>query len=318
MKKKVLLVGAGPMAVDYAKVLKALGADMIVVGRGESSSREFEEKIGQLAITGGLEKWLKENGELPERAIIAVSEQEVGTVAKLLLSKGVKHILAEKPGGLDPNDILSVRDAAKKAKASVFVAYNRRFYAAVKKAKEIITADGGVISFNFEFTEWSHVVKDLAKANGVKENWFLLNSTHVIDLAFYLGGKPKTLKAFTSGGLSWHPSASIYAGAGVSDKDALFSYQANWEAPGRWALEVLTKKSRLIFRPMEKLQIQKIGSVAIEEVPLDNALDLNFKPGLYKQTEAWLNGETAEMIDINGQAENLRYYDIINGREKNQ
>ena len=81
---------------------------------------------------------------------------------------------------------------------------------------------------------------------------------------------------------------------------------------------MLTKKSRLIFRPMEKLQIQKIGSVAIEEVPLDNALDLNFKPGLYKQTEAWLNGETAEMIDINGQAENLRYYDIINGREKNQ
>ena len=46
LKSDVLLVGAGNIAVDYAKVLKALNRDFIVVGRGEKSAENFEQKIG--------------------------------------------------------------------------------------------------------------------------------------------------------------------------------------------------------------------------------------------------------------------------------
>ena len=169
-----------------------------------------------------------------------------------LLQANVKRVLVEKPAGLNCDQIRKVADETKKQKAEVLVAYNRRFYASTLKAKEFLKEDGGVTSFNFEFTEWSHEIEKLKKAPGVKENWFLANSTHVVDLAFYLGGKPKEICCYTGGGLEWHPTASIFAGAGVSETGALFSYQANWESAGRWSLEILTKKHRLIFRPLEK------------------------------------------------------------------
>ena len=52
-------------------------------------------------------------------------------------------------------------------------------------------------------------------------------------------------------------------------KGAMFSYFADWEAPGRWGLEVLTRKRRLIFRPMEQLQVMPLGSVKIDSVELE-------------------------------------------------
>jgi predicted dehydrogenase len=313
--EKVLLIGAGPMAVEYAKVLKALNVNFEVVGRGKESASQFEKEICKPVVTGGIENYLLANKTIPYKAIVAVGEKRLGQVTLNLIQKEVKYILVEKPGGYDAREIEQVFDASHNYDSKVFVAYNRRFYASVIKAIEIIQNDGGVKSFNFEFTEWGHVIKDLKKEEGVKEQWFLHNSTHVIDLAFFLGGKPKEVSCYVAGGLSWHPSGSIFAGAGITENGALFSYQANWEAPGRWGVEVLTKKHRLIFRPMEKLQIQKIGSVAVEFVDIDDKLDVDFKPGLFKQTECFIRGQSDKLLTISEQVENLNNYNkILNGQ----
>jgi predicted dehydrogenase len=285
----LVLVGCGPMAVEYAKVLREFGITPTVVGRGEAGAAKFREQTGLDVAVGGVEAWAQSmRGRAPARAIVAPGERWVGVAANALLDAGVKGLLLEKPGGFDAPDIQDVHGAVTRAGAKAFVGYNRRFYASVDAARRIIEADGGVTSFNFEFTEWSHVIGPLAKEEGVKEQWFLSNSTHVIDLAFHLGGEPADWSAYTSGALAWHPQSSAFAGAGRSAKGALFSYQANWEAPGRFGLEVLTRQSRLVFRPLEKLQVQKIGSVAINPVEIDDALDQKFKPGLYKQVEAFL------------------------------
>ena len=42
----ILLVGAGYMAKEYAKVLLAQKKKFIVVGRGEESAKKFKEEIG--------------------------------------------------------------------------------------------------------------------------------------------------------------------------------------------------------------------------------------------------------------------------------
>jgi hypothetical protein len=133
----------------------------------------------------------------------------------------------------------------------------------------------------------------------------------VADLAFYLAGKPKQIATYTSGGNQWHPSASVFSGAGVSEHGALFSYSANWESAGRWSVEVLTAKHRLIFRPMEKLQITKKGSVAIEFVEIEDTLDIQFKPGLYKQTELFLNDEVQDFCTIQEQSQMAAIYSQI-------
>lgn len=310
---QVLLVGAGPMAVAYAKVLQAHGVAPVTVGRGSASAAAFREATGLAASEVGIEAWIAGGHPVPGRAIVAVGEKWLGSVARRLIDAGAKSLLVEKPGGLDGADIRAVAAAARERGAEVFVGYNRRFYASVGSAKRLIAEDGGVTSFHFEFTEWGHVVGPLEKEEGVKEQWFLANSTHVIDLAFHLGGAPAELSAYTAGGVDWHPAATVFAGAGRTAAGALFSYQANWQAPGRWGVEVLTRRRRFIFRPLEKLQVQNLGSVAIEPVAIDDALDQKFKPGLHAQVGAFLARDAAVLPTIAGQVAMLPWYERIRG-----
>jgi predicted dehydrogenase len=261
-------------------------------------------------FTGGIDEWLEKGKLVPRRAIIAVSSELLNKVTTSLIKRGVKEILVEKPGGLDFNNIRKVYKVANKSNSNVFVAYNRRFYSSVKRGLEIIKKDGGATSFIFEFTEWSHVIKDLKKDKKVKLNWLLQNSSHVIDLAFFMGGKPKTISTYTSGSLSWHPKASTFAGAGITVNDVLFSYVANWDAPGRWGLEIMTKKHRLIYRPLEKLQIQNLGSTEIKEAKIDNKDDILYKPGIYQQLRSFI-GNKRNLCTIDEQVGNLDIYKRI-------
>ena len=50
----ILLVGAGPMAQDYAKVLKALDKAYTVIGRSEASAQEFYDATGKAVFTAKL------------------------------------------------------------------------------------------------------------------------------------------------------------------------------------------------------------------------------------------------------------------------
>ncbi|OFX23721.1 MAG: myo-inositol 2-dehydrogenase [Bacteroidetes bacterium GWA2_31_9b] len=303
----ILLIGSGPMAVEYAKVLIALKTPFITIGRGEQSASMYKEKTGCEVITGGLLAYLNTKPLFPSFCIIATGVESLTETTKELLRVGVKNILCEKPGGLFRQELEDVCQLAQEKNATLLIAYNRRFYSSVYKAQEIIEQDGGVISFNFEFTEWAHLIEPLEKGAFVKERLFLSNSSHVADLAFYLGGKPKKLSCFTAGGLSWHPSASMFTGAGVSDRGALFSYNANWNAPGRWAVEILTANHRLYLKPMEKLQIQKKGSVVVEDVQIDNKLDTDFKPGLYRMVNEFCQKNNSKFCTIE---EQLMVYDF--------
>ena len=309
--EEVLLIGAGPMAISHAQVLKGMNLKFIVVGRGEQSAKSFQEETKINVITGGIDKWLSENKKYPKYVIVAVTGTQLGKVTRTLIKHGIKNILLEKPGGLNNNDIKSVAENAKKSNANILLGYNRRFYASALKAKEIIEEDGGVNSYYFEFTEWPHTIVPLKKDPEVKKRWVLHNSTHVIDLAFYLGGEPKEMHSYSRGGFDWHPDGTIFTGTGVSKSGALFSYHSNWDAPGRWGVEILTQKHRLIFRPLERLQIQKLKSVAIEEVKIDDQLDIKFKPGLYRQLKAFLEGDTSNFINIYNHTARLAILDCI-------
>ncbi len=309
-KQSILLIGAGPMATEYAKVLKNLKKQFIVVGRSKTSAEEFEKNIGVKVITGGLDKYLEQKIEIPSVAIVAVSEEQLGGATIKLLKKGIKLILVEKPAGLDFKDVRKVYSLSKKLKAKIYVGYNRRFYVSVKKAQEIIKKDEGILSIYFDFTEASFRIAPLQKAPGVKENWFLQNSTHVVDLAFFLAGNPQKMSSFKSGSLSWHPKGSIFTGSGITEKNILFAYHANWDAPGRWSLEIMTKNSKLIFKPLEKLQVQDLGSFEVKDVHLDDKVDTEFKAGIHSEVESFL-GNKKDLCTIDEQVDNLKFYQQI-------
>ena len=298
--KNVWLIGTGLIGVEYSKVLDALQISHIIIGRGEDSAAKFEElRPGKQVIRGGVGNFLNTNPLLPDCASVAVGFHELFEVTKNLIEYGVKRLFVEKPGADTYERLKQLSAIAKENNAEVFLAYNRRFYASLLKAEEIIQEDGGVTSFNFEFTEWLHIF-EASKNSFSLNDIFWGNSGHVLDTAFFLGGEPEEISCYTKT-IEGDDFPKLFAGAGISEKGALFSYQANWDAPGRWVVEILTNKHRLYFKPMESLQIQELRSVKVLPVEIDDHLDKEFKPGFYLETKAFLEGDDSRLCTLEHQ-----------------
>jgi len=309
---KILLVGVGYMGTEYAKVLKSLKKNFVAVGKGPKNAIEFEKEIGIKPYLGGIEKWLSLNNKIPKTAIVATTEDTLGKITILLIKSGVKNILTEKPGAFTPSELKKVDSIAKKYKANVYIGYNRRFYSSLKKAQKLIQKDGGVTSIFFDFTELGFRLKDQPIPLKIKREWFFHNSTHVIDMAFYLAGNPKILNTHTSGSLKWHPKGSVFCGSGITTHNVLFSYIANWDAPGRWSVEVATKKNKFVFKPLEKLQTQKLGRFELENVDIPDKYDIKYKPGLYLEVKSFLTNKN-NLCTLHEQIENIKIYSKILG-----
>ena len=295
------------MGRDYYKVLKSLGETVKVIGRGDQSVAEFEAQTGQSVSQGSLDLILENEGS-PERAIVAVSIDNLAQVASALIRAGTQRLLLEKPGALNRGQLAAVAALAATHGATVVIGYNRRFHAATLAAERMIGEDGGATSCVFEFTEWAHTIAPLQLDSEIKQNWMYSNSSHVADLAFFLSGFPREVVTFHGGHLDWHSKSARFAGAGVTERGIFFSYHADWEAPGRWGVEVMTRKRRFIFRPLEKLQVTSLASTAINELPLNDMLDQEYKPGLYLQTQAFLQGQDNRFCNIGQQCRNLDLY----------
>lgn len=308
----VWIVGSGPMAQEYARVLAALDVSFRVVGRGHTSAAKFKSNTGYRVFVGGVDHAVSQLG-VPEFAIVAVGVEALAKVASKLIVAGTKQILLEKPGGLTIDEIEALNQLANNYGANIIIAYNRRYYESVSQAEEIIESDGGLISMNFEFTEWSAKIAALKKPLEVKNNWLLGNSSHVIDLAFYFAGTPDDWSSWNAGSISWHPISARFCGAGVTSKGVLFSYCSDWEAPGRWGIELFTRKSRLILRPLERLQRIKHGSFSVESIDDNSDVDSDYKAGLYNQTKAFMEADFGKACLLENQVQNVALYSLMAG-----
>lgn len=307
MEKQVFLVGTGQMAIDYLAVLDNLSYNITVIGRGVESAEKFKSITGVKPFVGGLNEYISKNG-LTENAYVIIATGTEALMSSLLvaLQAGAYKVLIEKPAAISIEELLESEELLKPYSEKVFVAYNRRFYASVKEAQRMIDEDGGLKTIHFEFTEWAHKIEPLTKASGVKENWFFANSTHIVDLAFYLAGKPIDWNTYSkAGSLKWHSKVN-FTGAGITDKGVLFSYLSNWESAGRWAVELLTEKRRIYLKPMEKISIQQKGSVALVEHAFDDSMDTQFKPGLMLQVAAFLTNRDDNLLNIKEHIKNAK------------
>ncbi len=315
--KHIWLIGAGLMAQEYFKVLSTLNVSISVIGRGSKSAKKFKNVTNFDCVEGGVEKFLSKKPKLVDFAIVAVNVRYLTNVSKQLISYGIKSILVEKPGGLNKNDIESLYKSSITHKANIYIAYNRRFYQSVDLAQRMIDEDGGVSSFSFNFTELIYKLEELQVPLVERKMLLLCNSSHVIDLAFFLGGVPKIIKCYHNdkSKINWHQTSSIFSGSGITQNGALFSYGANWESPGRWELIINTLKRKLIFCPLEELKVQEHKSFDTIKHRFDKESDIDnkYKPGLFKLVEALLHKNDISLCRI----EEMRqltdiYYKIAN------
>ena len=153
MKKNVLLVGTGPMALDYAKVLIAQNTSFQVVGRGLESAVKFESSTGIKPFVGGLEKYL-ESTTLPSNTyfIVATGTEALMPSLLLVLKAGAYKVLIEKPAAISIEELIENENKLKAFSENIYVAYNRRFYASVIEAKKMIEEE-----FPFKFGDYEPI-----------------------------------------------------------------------------------------------------------------------------------------------------------------
>lgn len=305
---KGLMIGCGAMARTYVPVLRHMNVDVKVLGRGEASAAAFQEATGLAAGTGPLDQQLAALDFKPDFAIVAVDVVQLAAVTTQLIGHGIRKILLEKPGGTDPSEVEQLAALAAEKDARVYIAYNRRFFASALRARELVREDGGVVSSKFDFTELLSRIPVRDKDPRELANFFYANSTHLLDLHGFLCGDIQEVSAHAGGSLEWHPAGSVFAGFGRTDRGTVFSYHANWECPGRWRLELMTPKRRLVFEPLEELHQQTPDGFKLQAICAPDELDTRFKPGLYRMLEAFL-ADNAEILPlISAQSRRLRSY----------
>lgn len=298
ISNEILVVGTGPMAIDYVKVLPAIAAPFIVIGRGQTSADVFNQKTGISPIVGGIDLFFNESKGNYSHAIISVGPESLMSCLLTCLRNNVKNILIEKPAAVSISELEQNIEIINSFNASIHIAYNRRFYDSVAVVRQLIQDDGGLKSMTFEFTEWVHKINPLLKNENVLKNWFFANSTHVVDLAFHLAGVPLQLQSYTAKGeIPWH-DVSIFAGSGITENGVIFSYHSNWESAGRWGIDLFTNKRKIILRPLEEVQVQMRGSISVEKFDI-NATNDNLKPGLLNQVKSFLNNDNSFLLNIN-------------------
>jgi predicted dehydrogenase len=313
-KSNIILIGSGFMAREYLRVFKHLKRDDVtIVGRSAGKVEKLRSEFPDYEYhIGGLESYLA-NNKAPKYAINAVGVTQLQQTTMQLLKAGVESILLEKPGDLEVEGLEKLLETSNTTGGKVNIGYNRRFYASTAEIIKQAVVDGGITGIHFEFTEWTHRIDPNLYDKASLNKWIIANSSHVIDTVFYLIGFPKVLNSTVLGEglIDWHPSGSIFTGSGLSDQNIPFTYHSNWTAPGRWAIEVLTKERRFYLKPMEKLQVQLKGSVAVNEHPIDDKDDLVVKHGLLLQTTDFLSDNFETLVSLEEQIKSIHLYNKI-------
>jgi len=300
---QVLLVGCGKMGVDYAQVLSRIGINFTVIGRSVSGVEKFKKLTGKEGIPGGLQSFLSKRVTFtkPFSVIVCVNSAEVVNVVNQLYQAQISGLiqicgmLLEKPLAVEPQQALRVVRQIQDTAIQAYVAFNRRYYPAVRQLKSIIDDEGGVEYVHFEFNEWEERFEKAVLSSLITEyeanNWEFVTGCHVIDMAFFLaGGIPIDVHCISTSGnlppMTYHTKSSVFGGAASTSTGSLVAWKTYFRHRAPWKVEILTaSKTKYELNPIETLF--KVDSS-------NNAEDITVPPPKYY---AGLRPGLGEMVE---------------------
>jgi predicted dehydrogenase len=188
MKMNIGLIGAGAIAQQaYLPLLRDFPGLKLtaIVESDERIINALSDKFSCSYIGPDLNTALK----YVDAVIICVPNYLHYPIAKLCLEKG-KHVLCEKPITTDVRDAETILRMAEAYSLTLSLAHIRRFYTAVKRIKDIITAGtlGALTGFDFRegtVFSWPTVtgfIFDKKKAGG---GVLMDIGVHLLDLLFW-------------------------------------------------------------------------------------------------------------------------------------
>lgn len=198
---KIGIVGAGLIGRKRAKALPKNVKIKLICDVNEKLAAEFANEFN-CSYTTNFHSIIKDN-EI-KAVIISTPNGFLADLALQVLQSG-KHVLIEKPGGRDKEEIKQIWKQFKRSPRVVFFGYNHRFHPAIQKAKLIIDSNkfGPVLFLRAKYGHGGRV--------GYEKEWrfnknlsgggeLIDQGSHLIDLTnYFVGELPKiksTIKTF--------------------------------------------------------------------------------------------------------------------------
>lgn len=191
-------------------------------------------------------------------------------------------VLVEKPAGYNVPDAEVILDVAKVKGRKAYVALNRRHYSStLAMLKDLSNRDGPRL-IRLQDQEDPVAALKVGQPEEVVRHWMYANSIHLIDYFPMLGrGEISAVDPI----VRWAPDNPGYVVAKISFSSGdVGLYEAVWNGPAPWAVNVFTPSRRWELRPLEKALFQDAGSRLTEECEI-HSRDKIFKPGLRRQAE---------------------------------
>jgi predicted dehydrogenase len=286
------LIGCGRIARFHADVLKAIGISIQAVCSSPTSTRisAFAEEY---SIPRLYETWqqMMDKERLNAVFVLAPWDAIDGMLLPLLQFK--TPVFFEKPVALMPERIEEAINTYPDMIDKVQIGYNRRFYDFIPIIKELLAASV-IKAIEVHIPESPEVNVN----ENLLNNFFIVNSSHVIDLLLYLLDFPAISLAEIRRHIDSQGFASGYNGLLIIDNSIPVHLIACWNSPSNFGLKFHSDGLLVELLPIETARIYD-GFEVIEptrENPIPrykphisqeffmDPLSARYKPGFLKQT----------------------------------
>jgi predicted dehydrogenase len=289
------IIGAGQIAQEHLKVIQAMNGVVVdgITSRTKLKAEELAKTYAIKQVYDNIDDLVEKYA--PDGLMILVSANQIFDVTKKLIPTNIP-LFIEKPPGLTTEQTTILAEIADKNRTKNMVGYNRRYYSIFHKGLKIVKEHGKLLGVAVEGHErfWTIAKKINEK---VRPYWIYANSTHTIDLLRFFGGEPSSVHALKHSHVE--KNGDQFATVIEFQSGALGNYISHWYSPGGWSVRLFGEGVTVEYKPLERGVWIDTNFNYHEIVP--DEVDLNYKPGFYRQMEAFGKIIRAGKIEWPGQ-----------------
>lgn len=277
-KLRLGIIGCGDIAANsFAPSLrKSERAELAAVCRRDlDKARAFAERFGGCAAYASAEELLADE---EVEAVVISTPADGHCRLTLAAAQRFKHVLCEKPMARDISECRTMIEACREAGVKLGVAYRRRLFPQVLKAKELIAQGkiGRVVCARTHYSGWSPATAGDWRIQPGIGGALMEMAVHRLEVLLHFAGQPVEVMALVE---------SVHHGWPVDDSDALLLKFADGKigvhstiltSPPRHDLaQIDGTQGRILMDPLEfhAAQIYLETTAGVEEigvVPLES------------------------------------------------
>lgn len=203
---KCIVIGGGRIALSHIPhIIDHPSCDLIGIIEPNRILRFVLRRLFKLKVYRSLE--LVKSHDFDSAFILTPPKSHFSIAQKLLINS--KHVFLEKPMTLDPKDSAKLLSLAQKNKVQLSCGYVYRHHPIYKEIKRLLDSNEYGVPITCEISMRGNVISSNSKASwrssGKGSGCIYDYGCHVIDLSFFLFGKPKSVICLSKEDL-YHPN----------------------------------------------------------------------------------------------------------------